>query len=129
MTLRIVPRSEQVPAPEPAQFRERSTATRTAGASQKLTADVSRFLTSFASQWLQENALPQVRDWLEERTNRPILVSTDRAARLLDISTATVDRLIAAGTLPVVRVGSRTLIRRADLEAWAEGLPVREVAG
>jgi excisionase family DNA binding protein len=108
-------------------LRERNAHSKAAQASQKLTADVSGWLTSYVSDWLQKHAGPAVAEWLEDRTSRPILVGLSRAAKLLDLSESTIERMIADGHLPTVRVGSRVLIRRADLEAWAEGLPTREV--
>lgn len=112
----------------PAPPRERNAHAKAVQASQKLTADVSGWLTSFVTEWLQNHAGPAVQEWLEERTNRPILVSIPRAARLTDLSESTVERMVADGHLMTVRVGARVLIRRTDLEAWAEGLPAREVA-
>ena len=108
-------------------IRERNAVAASRQAQQKLPADVQGWLTSFVTSWLQKHAAPAVNEWLEERTNRPILVSIPRAARLIDLSETTVERMVADGHLPVVRVGARVLIRRADLEAWAEGLPVRGV--
>lgn len=122
----------QFDAPEstfdPIAPRERQARTRTAQAQHKLPSDVHGWLTSFVTEWLQNHAGPAVQEWLEERTNRPILVSIPRAARLTDLSESTVERMVADGHLMTVRVGARVLIRRTDLEAWAEGLPAREVA-
>ena len=126
--LRILQFDAQESAPAPTRIREHQAAAKTAQVSQKLPANVQEWLVSFTSAWLQRHAAPAVQEWLEERTNRPILVSIPRAARLIDLSESTVERMVADGHLPVVRVGARVLIRRADLEAWAEGLPVREVA-
>jgi len=127
-TLRVLPQGpqeegEHIPTPV-----ERQATAKVSTVAQKLPTGVHEWLTSFTTAWLQKHAGPAVREWLEERTNRPILVSISRAARLLDLSEPTIERMAASGHLPVVRVGSRTLIRRSDLEAWAEGLPVREVA-
>lgn len=114
--------------PKSVAIRERQAATRANQAAQKLPANVQDWLVSFTAAWLQQHAAPAVQEWLEERTNRPILVSIPRASRLIDLSESTVERMVADGHLPVVRVGARVLIRRTDLEAWAEGLPAREVA-
>jgi excisionase family DNA binding protein len=46
----------------------------------------------------------------------PLLYNLGETATLLRIHRATVSRLISSGALPVVRLGSRTLVRRADLE-------------
>lgn len=126
--LRILRFDAQESTPAPTRIREHQAATKAVQASQKLPADVQGWLTSFVTAWLQKHAAPAVQEWLEERTNRPVLVGIPRAARLIDLSESTVEKLAADGHLPVVRVGSRVLIRRTDLEAWAEGLPVREVA-
>ena len=54
---------------------------------------------------------------------RDALLLTKRdAAAALRVSTRTVERLIAAGTLRAVTVGSSPRIRRADLEAYVESL-------
>lgn len=111
----------------PIKSRERQATTKANQAAQHLPPNVQEWLASFTAAWLQQHANPQVAEWLEERTNRSILVSISRAARLIDLSESTVERMVADGHLPVVRVGARVLIRRTDLEAWAEGLPVREV--
>jgi excisionase family DNA binding protein len=42
------------------------------------------------------------------------------AARLLKVSDRTVHRLIAAGTLPTVRIGAATRITAADLDAYVQ---------
>ena len=125
--LRILKFGAEESAAAPIKSREREAATKANQAQQKLPANVQEWLVSFTTSWLQRHAAPAVQEWLEERTNRPILVSVQRAARLIDLSESTVERMVADGHLPVVRVGARVLIRRADLEAWAEGLPVREV--
>lgn len=126
--LRILQFDAQESAPATTRIREHQAATKTSQVAHKLPANVQEWLVSFTGAWLQKHAAPAVQEWLEERTNRPIMVSIPRAARLIDLSESTVERMVADGHLPVVRVGSRVLIRRADLEAWAEGLPVREVA-
>jgi len=47
---------------------------------------------------------------------QPILVSKKVAAKLLGISTGTLDRLIRQKQIPAVRIGSRVLVRREDIE-------------
>ena len=56
-----------------------------------------------------------------------ILLSADEAARALGISHGHFYRLHAEGLIPApVRLGRRTLWRRAELEAWtAAGAPSR----
>jgi len=44
--------------------------------------------------------------------------SVPEAARLLGLAPRTAWQLVARGAWPVVRVGRRTLVRRADLEAF-----------
>lgn len=126
--LRVLQFAAQESPATPDTPRERQASAKAGQASQKLPANVQDWLTSFVTAWLQKHAGPAVQEWLEERTNRPILVSIPRAARLIDLSESTVERMVADGHLTTVRVGARVLIRRADLEAWAEGLPAREVA-
>jgi len=61
-----------------------------------------------------------------------LLLAKRDAGRLLAVSERTVERLIAAGTLPAVRLSDgATRVRRTDLESYADGLPAvgREVAG
>lgn len=50
-----------------------------------------------------------------------VLVGREEVGRLLGVSPRTVDRLLAAGELPKVKVGRRSLCRRADVESYAEG--------
>jgi len=60
-----------------------------------------------------------------------LLVKRD-AGRLLGVSERTVERLIAAGSLPAVRLCDGAVrIRRTDVEAFADSLPAvdRKVAG
>jgi len=51
-----------------------------------------------------------------EQIVRPLL-DVNEAATMLHISVRYVRKLLARGDLPVVRLGRRTLVRRADLEA------------
>jgi excisionase family DNA binding protein len=48
----------------------------------------------------------------------PLYIDLDEAARLLCVSRRTVERLIADGDLPHVKIGRRTLVRAAELSAW-----------
>ena len=48
-----------------------------------------------------------------------IAVSVTEAAQLLGLSRPTIYKLIHRGDFPVMRIGSRTLIHREKLEAWA----------
>ena len=51
-----------------------------------------------------------------EQIVRPLL-DVNEAATMLHISARYVRKLLSRGDLPVVRLGRRTLVRRADLEA------------
>ncbi len=57
----------------------------------------------------------------------PLMVGRVDAARMFGVSEATWDRKVAAGKTPApVKLGSRTLFRRTDLELWLEhGFPDR----
>jgi excisionase family DNA binding protein len=52
----------------------------------------------------------------------PLLLTPDHAAWHLGVPSATVLRLLRTGEVPAVRIGSRWLIRRADLEGWVARL-------
>lgn len=54
----------------------------------------------------------------------PVMTKREAAAAL-GVSSRTVDRLIARGTLTAVKVEGSTRIRRADLEAYIAGLAPR----
>jgi excisionase family DNA binding protein len=56
------------------------------------------------------------------------LMSRHEAAASLRISLRTLDRLVAAGALPVVRLGRRVVIREDDLENLVERRRVRHDA-
>lgn len=58
----------------------------------------------------------------------PLLLSLAAAAETLSLSRRSIERLIAAGRLPSVRVGHRRLVRYADLARVARhGLAARAV--
>jgi excisionase family DNA binding protein len=52
----------------------------------------------------------------------PLLVDQKEVARLLNTSISTVKRMVAAGQLPGVKLGRATRVRRADVDAYVEGL-------
>ncbi len=60
-----------------------------------------------------------------------ILVTKQEAARLLSVSTRTVDNLIRVKQLPARRIGRRTLLSRADLEKFGRRafVPTRAESG
>lgn len=106
--------------------RERRAAETASQAAQGLPRGAADCLTSFAAAWLEKHARPLVARWLEDRAAKPVLLSIPSAARVLDLSEATVERLIAARELPTVRVGRCVRLRRLDLELWADGLEVQQ---
>lgn len=55
---------------------------------------------------------------------RPELLSRQASARCLGVSLSTLDRLIADGLLPSVRVGERRMVRPKDLRKYVNGLEV-----
>lgn len=52
------------------------------------------------------------------------LITVQDLAREKRISVPTIYRLHARGELPFVKIGRSTRIRRDDVEAWAQRLPV-----
>jgi excisionase family DNA binding protein len=66
---------------------------------------------------------------MEEGLKMPLLVNIPMAAETLGgISATTVRRLIAAGELPVVRVGRRIMIEEKAIVAWIERVKGHESA-
>lgn len=127
--LRIMSREElgdsgASPVQEPPRPRERNAAATARQALQKLPDSLQESTAAIVSAWLETHARPAIADYVEDRATRPILIGIPRAARLTDLSEATIERMLADGFLPTVKVGARRLIRLADLERWAEGLPV-----
>ena len=53
---------------------------------------------------------------------RRLLITKSEAARQLDVSLRTIERLISAGRLPLVHVEGAARVRVADLEAYVQGL-------
>jgi excisionase family DNA binding protein len=51
---------------------------------------------------------------------RTDMLTKPEAWRYLRVSRATLDRLMAAGTLPVIKLGRRVFFRRAALEAFLQ---------
>ena len=48
----------------------------------------------------------------------PALRSIDQTATYMQLSISTVRRLVRRGELPQTRIGSRTLIRQCDIDAF-----------
>jgi excisionase family DNA binding protein len=62
---------------------------------------------------------------LPEPAPVPVLLLTySEAARRLNASERTVQRLVAAGSLAARRIGRRSYVTPADLEAFVAGLPI-----
>jgi excisionase family DNA binding protein len=55
--------------------------------------------------------------------SNPIAVSVASATKATGIGRTTIFALIRDGSLPAVKLGSRTLIRAADLDAFIASLP------
>lgn len=55
---------------------------------------------------------------MTENARAPLLISVPEAARLLSIGRNTAYDLIAAGTLPSIKLGRRRLVSVVALEAW-----------
>jgi len=51
----------------------------------------------------------------------PLLLSVTRAAEVLGVSRSTLYQLVAAGRVPVVRLGRAVRVPRRELERLAEG--------
>tara|TARA_R110000787_G_scaffold11002_19_gene36643 strand:- start:5135 stop:5326 length:192 start_codon:yes stop_codon:yes gene_type:complete len=56
----------------------------------------------------------------ETQLARPIAISPGEAARLVGLGRTKLYEVMGAGELPFVKIGTRRLIRMADLEAWIE---------
>ncbi|HZU78110.1 MAG TPA: helix-turn-helix domain-containing protein [Dehalococcoidia bacterium] len=54
--------------------------------------------------------------------SQPLALGLDGAADAIGVSKRTIQRAIAAGELPVARVGKRTLIRTEHLRQWLDRL-------
>jgi excisionase family DNA binding protein len=52
----------------------------------------------------------------------PLLMDYSAVAHRLSVSERTVRRLVAAGTLPAVRIGNRSLIKSADVDTYVDGV-------
>lgn len=118
------PEADRPSSPFPTSVRERNASVRASQAANRLPDALHDVASTTVAAWLEQHARPVVEAYVEERASRPILVGVPRASRLTDLSEATIERLVASGHIPTVRVGARVLIRLTDLERWAEGLPV-----
>lgn len=57
---------------------------------------------------------------------RPLAVSPSEAARMAGIGRTKLYQVLAANQLVSIKLGSRRLIRVADLEAWLDSLSVED---
>lgn len=104
------------------QARESATQDKAIQTSAALDERVTAYLEARLAAWLAGDAATTVKVWAEEQAPLPVLVSLDRAARMVDMHRNTVEKLVYSGQLPSVMVGARRLIRVRDLHAWAESL-------
>lgn len=63
----------------------------------------------------------EVRDVLAELSDRPLVLTPDETAHLLQVSRRLVDRWLADGHLPRLPHTSKVLIPRVAVEAFAQG--------
>ena len=73
-------------------------------------------------------AHPSEPDPPETPTGGPLLLTIDRVAELLSAERHTVDRLVADGTIPSVRVGRKRLVVAESLPAFVAGLLAEQAA-
>lgn len=48
------------------------------------------------------------------------LMDVEQVAGYTRLSASTIRKRVAAGTIPVVRIGRRTLFKRDEIDAWIE---------
>ena len=58
-----------------------------------------------------------------------LLLNLDEVAGHLRVSRRYVEQMVAKGDLPVVRIGGNVRVRRADLIAYVQALPVANSQG
>ncbi|MGI8578636.1 MAG: helix-turn-helix domain-containing protein [Nocardioidaceae bacterium] len=83
-------------------------------------AGVERMLAARASRGQRGTPLAELWSVVQHRDMEPELVAYRDAARLLGCSERTIKRRVAAGDLPVVRVGAMPRIRVSDLHHYIE---------
>jgi excisionase family DNA binding protein len=69
-----------------------------------------------------EHAVKEALGEVSTPTGNITMVSVPEAAQRLGIGRTKVNELVASGALPSVVIGTRRLLRPADLEAFAAGL-------
>jgi excisionase family DNA binding protein len=78
-------------------------------------------LDAFLTEQVRAAVREEITAVLADLSNRPLVVTPDEAAHLLQVSRRLVDRWLAAGLLPRLPHTSKVLIPRIALEAFAEG--------
>ena len=58
---------------------------------------------------------------VQHKTESPVLLTINETAIYFRISRASVWRLLRSGQLKKIHIGGRTLVRRADADAFLEG--------
>ncbi len=58
----------------------------------------------------------------------PYTCTVQDAAEILKVHTSTVEKLIAAGTLPAGRVGQRYILKTADVTRYADDVIIKQTA-
>jgi excisionase family DNA binding protein len=84
-------------------------------------------LSAFLAQCVRSRLATTPLDGLAEaahdgRVARRLLVTKAEAAEQLGVSVRTIERLVAAGRLPLVHVEGAARLRQADLEAYVDSL-------
>jgi excisionase family DNA binding protein len=72
-----------------------------------------------------DRALPSNEQNLRSSLQHGVLLRVEAAAILLGIGRTTLYELIRRGDIPVVKIGRRTLVHRADLERFAHARRTR----
>lgn len=100
------PRLTAVPAQDPARDRHEKTREELLAALDAVTGQLVALRAEVAA-WTAPDSTPP-----------PSLLSVPEAAVLMGIGRSSVCRLVDAGDLTIIRIGSRALIARAEIEAW-----------
>ena len=66
---------------------------------------------------------------LQHQASAPLLNTLDMAARRLSVSRATFYRLVSAGELQVIKLGSRTMVAETELERFVARLQANSGPG
>ena len=60
-------------------------------------------------------------------TEGPFTLTIKRACEASGLSRSTIYEAMGKGALPALKVGRRTLVRRADLERWLDAMPNAQI--